>query len=335
MGKLTRKWVQDAATDARSQSARPAVDDEHVFVGGLGEELFALSRADGSVSWSVTRDGALSDSSPCYRDGCVYVGSGGGSVYALDASDGSEIWKFASGSAVVSSPIVRDGTVYVGRDDGTVLALDAADGSLSWRVDVGAPVYTDLDYSTGAELVYAGTKGGSLFALDAATGASVWSQRFGTAIGSSAPVVDEARGLVYFAADEIMALTVDAGAAAWATNFYGANAGSAPVFDERFVYAGGASGRVYALAPDGSVIYTEPDWTFETRGTVAADPAVFGGRLAVAALDGTIYLLDSTSGSELDRLELDSETRSSPVVVDGEVYIGSRNGDVYAFEVMK
>ena len=91
VGTLIQRWVQDDAADARSQFSRPAVDDERVYVGGLGEDVLALSRETGDVVWAPPRDGALSDSSPCYHDGRVYVGSGGGSVYALDASDGSEL----------------------------------------------------------------------------------------------------------------------------------------------------------------------------------------------------------------------------------------------------
>ena len=331
MGALTQKWIQSDAVDARSQSAKPAVSDEYVYVGGLGEDVYALSREHGEVEWTTARDGALSDSSPLYHDGRVYIGSGGGSVYALDGSDGSVLWKHSTDSAVVSSPIVRDGTLYVGREDGYMLALDADDGSLEWTVDLGAPIFTDVDYSSSAELVYVSTRGGHLYAVDAASGTQSWSYTIGTDLDSSAPVVDDDSGQVYYAANEIVALGVDSGDPAWVTNFYGTNAGSSPVFDAGRVYAAGASGKVYALASDGGIIHNDPDWVFETRETFASDPALVDGRLLVASLDGALYVLDAASGEEFDCVMLPSETRSAPVIADDEIFIGSRSGSVFAF----
>lgn len=330
MGELEQRWVQAEAVGARAQHARPAVDDRRVFVGGLGEPVYALARADGAPEWSVTRDGALSDCSPCHHDGRVYVGSGGGSVYALDASDGSEVWRHSTDSAIVSTPLVRDGTVYVGRINGTVLALDAANGSLLWSVELAEPVTADLGYAASEELVYVGTEVGTVHALDAGSAAEAWSHSFGSDVGVSAPVV--ANGRVYLAASELVGLRADTGQSTLATNFYGANAGAAPAVDDERVYLAGANGNVHGLDREGPLIRSRPAWTFETRETFVADPVVVGDVLVVASLEGTLYALDVESGAALDRVELPCETRSSPVADDGELYLGSRSGAVFGFE---
>jgi outer membrane protein assembly factor BamB len=330
VGGLEQRWAQTEAVESRAQHARPAVDDEHVYVGGLGEDVYALSREDGSLAWVASRDGALSDSSPCCHGGRVYIGSGGGSVYAFDAADGSTVWRTATESAITASPLVRDGTVYVGRSDGAVLALDADDGSIGWSVDRQEPVHADLGYAPGGGLVFVATEAGTVAALEASTGAAIWDRSLAFDIDVSAPVVAENE--VYVAASEVMGMRTDTGQSTLATNFYGANAGAAPAADDERLYIAGANGNVHAIEREGSLIRPGSDWTFETRETFVADPVVVDGRLVVASLGGTVYLLDGGRGEQLDAVELPTETRSTPVVVDGEVYIGSRSGAVFAFD---
>ena len=240
--------------------------------------------------------------------------------------------KYSSETAVVASPVVHDGAVYAGRDDGNVLALDADVGSLDWLVECGSPVYADLTYLTAEDLVYVGAKNGSIYALDAADGTEAWSRTFSTDISTTSAVVDDERELVYFASNEVVALSTASGEPSWATNFFGATAGSSPVFDEEYVYVAGASGRVYAVANDGRIIHSRPEWEYRTESTVVSDPIVIEGSLIVPALNGSVYVLAAPSGEELDRADLPCETRSSPVVVDDELYIGSRSGTVYSFE---
>ena len=44
-----------------------------------------------------------------------------------------------------------------------------------------------------------------------------------------------------------------------------------------------------------------------------------------------LYMLDATSGAILNRFDVSFAYYSSPVVVNGIVYVGSFNGNVYAF----
>jgi len=331
-GALSQSWTQDAAIEDSLQGCTPAVGEEHLFVGDLSGAFYALSRVDGSVVWTSDRKGALSDSSACHHDGTVYVGSGGGTVYAYDAADGSERWTHTGPSVVTSSPIVHGDTVYVGRNDGELLALDVADGSVRWQETLAGPVYSDLAYSETIDAVIVSTKGGGVHAHDADSGRELWSQSFGVAVGSSSPVVDDDRGLVYFAADELMAISVGSGSSAWGTSFYRANAGSSPAFDGDRVYVGGGDGTVYAVSRPDGMLATAADWEFQTWDvSIAGDLTVAGDRLVASSLDGGLYVLDTASGGEQASVELPCETRASPVVADGEVYVAGCDGTVFGF----
>jgi len=331
-GGLSKAWSQDSAIEDSLQGCTPAVDGDRLYVGDLSGTFYALSRADGSVVWTSDREGALSDSSAYHHDGTVYVGSGGGNVYAFEAESGEERWTYESPSAVTSSPVVADDTVYVGRNDGELLALDADDGAVRWQVSLDGPVYSDLRYAAVEDAVLVSTSGGGVHARDAATGRALWSQSFGVAVGSSSPVVDEDRGLVYFAANELMALSIGSGRSAWGTSFYGASTGSSPAFDGDRVYVGGGDGTVYAVSRPDGMLATAADWEFQTWDvSIAGDLTVAGGQLLAATIDGELYVLEAASGRELSTVELPCELRSSPVVADGEVYVAGCNGTMLGF----
>ena len=330
---LSITWRQEAAIDDSLQSCRPAIDDSRLYLGDLSGTFYALSRRDGSVEWTQERAGALSDSSPCLHDGAVYVGSGGGAVHAFDAVDGTERWSYTGPSAVSSSPVVANGTVYVGRNDGIVLALDAADGTVRWQVDVGDAVRSEVAYSRTAEAVIVSTTDGRVCARAAVSGDELWSRSFGAVVGSSSPVVDDDRGLVYFAADELFTVDVETGETVWGTSFYGANAGSSPAFDDEYVYVAGGDGKVYAVAhPDGPLA-AAPAWEFETWDvSIAADLTVIDGRILVCSLDGVLYVLDADSGAAFTDATVECRLRASPAVADETVFLAGAAGTVRRVE---
>ena len=331
---VTEVWRQQEDIETSLQSCSPTVDDEHVFIGGLGKTFYALSREDGRVVWTHERDGSMSDSSPTVHAGTVYVGGGGGSVYALAAGDGGVCWQYSGPSAVTTTPIVRDGIVYAGRNDGVLLALDAVTGSVLFESDTGSQIVSDIAYSSVEETLYFTSKT-EVRAHDAADGGRrVWAMPFSADVGAGSPAVDDSRGLVYFAANELRALRSDDGSLAGGTSFFGTSAGSAPVFDERGVYVGGGSGTMYAIQPDGNVLVNAPHWAFRTWDiAITATPALGGDRLVTGSLKGDLYVLDAEVGTACGHVELPCELRSAPIVDDGRLFVAGDGGGVYAFEL--
>jgi len=332
---FSQKWTSNDLGDA--QFNRPAVDANQVYVGGLQNAFYALSRDDGeSVGWSKDRgtNPGLSDSSAhLWTDPSqpvVFIGSGQGKLYAVTADDGSEHWSGSDipdlGSAITSSPTSDGGTIVAGTNDGRVLAWDGGTATQQWAVSVDGAVYSDLAAADG--LVYVTTENGSLHVLDTSTGAEQWKDSSFGAFGSSSPALGNGR--VYVAADEVHAF--DAASSKnnlWTSSGYGGTAGSNPTYHNGTVYVGSADGNLYALdAANGS-----ENWTVSMDGAVAATPAVNddGTRIAVASMDGTLYLVDS-SGNQQDTVSIPADTRASPVLDNGELYLPTASGVVHAFE---
>lgn len=112
----------------------------------------------------------------------------------------------------------------------------------------------------------------------------------------------------------------------------------------RLVLASTDAGRVFALAErTGRVV-----WTAEAEGAIRARPTVDGGRVYVPTDGGYLYALDARSGRRLWRAAIGQGSRprgtagggddryeryaSSAVVAGGRVYVGSRDGNLYALD---
>ena len=71
-------------------------------------------------------------------------------------------------------------------------------------------------------------------------------------------------------------------------------------------------------------------WRFATGSIVRSSPAVIDGVVYVGSDDDNVYAIDAATGSERWRFATGSYVRSSPAVVDGVAYVGSWDGNVYA-----
>ncbi|HEY7032088.1 MAG TPA: PQQ-binding-like beta-propeller repeat protein [Thermomicrobiales bacterium] len=72
-------------------------------------------------------------------------------------------------------------------------------------------------------------------------------------------------------------------------------------------------------------------WTFAAGGAIAGAPAVVDGVLYVGSADGNLYALDAVTGQERWRFEAGAGIASSPAVVDGTVYVGVGDSTMNAF----
>ena len=126
------------------------------------------------------------------------------------------------------------------------------------------------------------------------------------------------------------------GAAIWGT----------PAISDGTVYFGSDDGNLYAVdTKNGSL-----RWKFLTQGIVRSRPAIVGALAYFASDDGYLYAVEAQSGTQTWRTDIGNflprdkrenlgtstdptgwdYTQSSPVVVDGQVYVGSLDGNVYA-----
>jgi outer membrane protein assembly factor BamB len=222
---------------------------------------------------------------------------------------GGELWRFQTGGPVRSSPAVAGDVVYVGSSDGHLYALDRRTGRERWRVPVGSPVNSSPAVARG--LVLFGSRDGRYQALEVGTGRLRWS----FATGPDVP---------------------------WEWGLEGWDAyTSSPVVVGDHVLFGAGDGSVYAL----DLLSGEQSWRFATGGRVRSTAAVVDGTVFVGSADGIVYALDLATGAERWRQETEGASLqsaefgfdrksiiSSPAVGNGKVYVGSRDGHMYALD---
>ena len=218
-------------------------------------------------------------------------------------------WTYATDGPVRSSPTVADGTLYVGSGDGRLYALDVDTGSRRWVFDAKAPI--DSSPAVGTDGVYFTDRSGSIVALDRSTGRERWRVR----TGADAPFEWGREGWDVYT--------------------------SSPAIVGDVVVVGSGDGCVYAVdARTG-----KERWRSRTAGRIRSSPAVAEGAVYFGSADGSLYAVDLASGALRWRFDTEGRTlswrtfgydrktiQSSPAVGDGAVYVGSRDGRLYAVD---
>src|SRR5438874_2646741 len=74
------------------------------------------------------------------------------------------------------------------------------------------------------------------------------------------------------------------------------------------------------------------DWSSPTGGVIGSSPAVVNGVVYIGSDDGNMYALDAKTGASLWSYPTGGFINSSPAVANGVVYIGSSDRNVYALD---
>ena len=256
-----------------------------------------------------TRVAAQADpGSPMFRGDPEHTGVSNARFFA---GQGGVRWSLHTGGPVRSTPAVTASRIFVGSGDSSLYAIDRATGRIAWRFKAGGAV--DASPGVAGGVVVAATLQGRIFAVDAASGRLRWSLQTGPALPLNT--------------------THAGGWDLWE---------SSPAIVGHSVVIGGQDGLVYALdLKTGNI-----RWRARTGGRVRASPAVSEGIVVVGSWDGRLYALDLATGAErwvhrtvgdtadIARCGYDCRAiQGSAAIVGGEVFVGSRDGGLYALDL--
>jgi len=71
-------------------------------------------------------------------------------------------------------------------------------------------------------------------------------------------------------------------------------------------------------------------WSFPTGKAVESSPTVVDGIVYFGSNDHNLYALNATSGQQKWFFQTGGRVRSSPTVINDVVYVGSEDGNLYA-----
>lgn len=290
-------------------------------------------------AWSRDLGGPISY--PLIAGGRVFVTVGnpssgsnpnyGSTIYALDEATGSTIWSLALGGTYYWSAATYDnGRIFVVNESGLVRALDAATGTQYWSAQMpGQSSFSSPPIAVNGVVYLGGAgSGGTLYAVDETNGTVRWTASVMNG-GDSSPAYGNNGVYVSYACPQTYAFDPLKGSPLW--HYSGpceGGGGSTPVY---------ANGDLYVSdnlsSPSG---YTFDGGSGAVLGRFGASyaPSFFGQTMVsisgiTSSTGGTLHAMNS-AGTAIWSFGGDGTLTSNPIVVNDEVYVGGRSGNVYA-----
>jgi outer membrane protein assembly factor BamB len=311
-------------------SAPPVVGDTVAYVPTANGKLKAVDVHSGTSLWTWALPSGAALNAPAIDTGYsrVFVGASDGTLSAVSTNTGKTIWSDSLGSNVFG-PVLGTGKIYVATSAGVVEAISEGSGKKVWSKTLGHPVTGAPALDPTAKMLFVGESNGDVKELSL-SGTVQWTHSTGSAAVATPPVVGG--GDVYVGAgDSMYALNESTGAADWSYTTGGKISSTFTRNDTGahkgvIITVGSADGYLYGLTatagkddykihigyPITGVASSYQTYLFDTSVGV-----VGGGRI--------------TSGERLWERTTTGGAMTSPVVVDGTVYAGGADSELYAY----
>jgi outer membrane protein assembly factor BamB len=339
--------------------------DGKIFPGSFQDQQIALDAKTGKLLWTTFTKSAMIFSGS-YADGkFVRGGTDDNTLYCFDAKNGKVLWKYAAdtlGYFCTGTAIGYD-IVYAPNKDGYIYAINLSDGKLAWRykgpgtmIFPGTPTVADgkVYVTSGQSASYGDEFGESQFVcLDAFTGEAIWTlpieayaPRESVAIaygylylipGEVTKAVDSISGSEYevlghiwaFASSEALLGSQIKSTSLKSDISFWASASSTVTSE-----SGGSWSMFRHDATRSSIGTRGPEnlslvWSFETKGAVVSSPSIVDGVVYFGSQDHNIYAVDAETGHKFWSFKTNYTIESSVAVVDSKVVTGAEDGYVY------
>lgn len=218
-------------------------------------------------------------------------------------------WRFQTEGAIRADAVVTDKAVYVASTDGCLYAVSKQDGKRLWEFETGGALAGEP--TIAGNMVIVASRDNRVYAVNRRTGRLRWS------FSMQPDQLTTKADWKYFTA--------------------------APVVAQGSVYIGSGGGTLYVLDQHSGRL----QWKFRTPGQIRAAALVHEGKVYQPSNDGVVYVLDAANGAlqwtfETDGYSLNPDDYgydrksiyASPLIVGNTLVIASRDGHVYAVDVI-
>jgi outer membrane protein assembly factor BamB len=325
------EWTYETPSGAIINSSAAVVDGT-VFFGSNDGRVYAVDAATGAERWIAATGDAIRDSSPTVVDGRLFVGSNDGSYYAFDAATGDRLWSYATDGFAISSAAVADGRVFFSSRDTGVYAVDAATGEELWTdTETGGIAQNGLAVADGR--VYVSSN--NTYAFDAASGDLLWTveMRANNQINGTPTV---AGGLVLGEFGLYVGAMTTAGRALGGAIRLPENGWASPAVAGDTVYVGIKGQQptqtltALSVRTTNAVARADVRWEAGTARGIYSSPVVVDGTVYVVTAEPDVQAFDAATGTRRWRLDVPAGSYVTPAVVDGTCYVGGADGRLYA-----
>lgn len=272
-------------------------------------------------------------------------------LYCYDLTTGEQRWSLAAtnipGSPSVMPKVTEDtglASSSVATDGNRVCAIFATgdvvcadmDGKQLWAKNLGVPdnhygfVSSLLIFGNTLFIQYDNNKDPKLIALDVANGNQRWvKNRPGKICWSSPSIayVNRKPQLILMGNPAITAYDPNSGEQLWQVDCMGGEVCSCPCSIDGVIFEANEYAKLVAInGADGKVLWESSDYLPEVSSPVATKDHLY-----VATSYGVLAAYDTKTGALAKEHELNVEFYSSPMIVEGKLYLFSNDGKMHIF----
>ncbi|MBP5486739.1 MAG: PQQ-binding-like beta-propeller repeat protein [Bacteroidales bacterium] len=291
----------------------PVINGLNVFLTGAddsGRELYCYDIFTGERKWTLSASGIPGSPSAMPR-----VNEDTGLAASTVATNGKQVCAiFATGDVICAD----------------------MDGNKLWAKNVGVPdnhygyASSLLIYGSEVIIQYDNDSGGRIFALNLSNGNQQWSKERSEKATWSSPIIayiDRKPHLIVMGNPNITAYSPDNGDLLWKVECMSGEVGSSPAFSTGRVFGANEYARLVAInGSDGTLLWESNEYLPEVSSPVATRDWVY-----VATSYGVIACYNAETGELVAEQDLGCQFYSSPVVVEGKVFLFSVEGTLYMF----
>lgn len=357
--------------------------------GALGWNLASPSQVP-TLLWNRTTEADYGkyggESLQVYGDGVIVFSTALDFIRGVNVTNGKTLWTTPATTGFIYGMSYFDGEVIHGGYDGNMRAWNVTTGELIWTFNPGS-YYSEWSWSPAVAygMVYEHNQDTYVYAVNATNGHLVWKAKGpGIAYSDYLTVAD---GKVFvemgenqyrdpatgaYGHSEFDAIDAYTGQLVWsapfengAPNNYQCNAyGNLYVIPTQsaegngtYVYSGSAGGGITTIGEvwcigntpkDWPMFLSDPahsadsgcfgptnltlKWKFATGAEIASSPTFANGVGYIGSKDGNIYAFNATTGDQLWNFTAGLMVFSTMAVVNGKLYTGAENGYIYCLD---
>ncbi|MBN2490232.1 MAG: PQQ-binding-like beta-propeller repeat protein [Planctomycetes bacterium] len=274
--------------------------------------------------WSL---GGPPGASPTYDGRYVFVPGRDGVVYVIDPRREEFVFQLKTQSigGCLAEVTCADTELYFPVQEGVLHAYDRGNWKALWSAPLGSPIYAAA--AVADQTVIVATKAGAVTALTRGRGEEIWTFRAGDQIRAR-PVVHRDRVYVAGYDRQLRALERRTGNLRWSYDAREVIDAAPAVGVNGMVFVVDSCRNLHAIdSQTGALI-----WKAQVGGSTAP-PVIHEDSVLVASTDKVVRRLRAVDGTQIGSYQTEGTLASAPVVADGKLYQGAKDGFLWVFEL--
>jgi len=311
-------------------NASPVIVNNVAYVGNDAGTLSAVLTSSGAPLWKYKTPSHAQIRSSAAVDlaGSIFFGSADGNLYTLNLN-GTLVRTLALGGTV-SSPALDNGQVYVATTGGTLYDIPEATGTVLWSVPLGAAIHSSPTYDATANTVIIGDDSGAITAFNSTNGTQLWKVHTGNAVTAQA-AIQAGQVLIGSGDSRFYDINELTGAIVWTFSADGPITSGAAINGLGSISFGDQHSTLYFLDKNGGLIYAQ---TGQYRNSPIVGVAGIENNIMVETASGFLGSTRLDAGAAQTALfiaQTGAGFASAPAILDGTVYAGAGDGNLYAY----